>query len=753
MNWRGPHQNGSSDEKNLPEKWTPGAENSLWTVDIPGQSTAVAANGRLYIMGHEGTGPDLQEGIYCLDAETGKVIWRRIYNDYLSDIIYTRYASSSPAIDPDSGNVYMLGTQGLLAAFNPDGKMLWSHSMMEEYGRLTFPNGRTASPVIDGNLVIATGITANWGSQGPAGHRFYAFNKLTGEPVWACDFGVRPRASSYSTPVLGWYQGRRVFWCSGGDGAILCANALNGDPIWRYPLSPEGINPTLLSYKDTVIAVHGSENLDSAKLGRMVSIRPGNALPAKPEPFFPIAPVVLTKESEAWRNDVCIFHGSPTIVGNRVYAVDETGHLNCIDADTGKIVWKHQEPLGVENRCASPLAADGKLYVPLLDGSFYIIKPGDTDCEILSKNKLDGTIMGSASVCAGRVHIQTMKKLYCIGAPKPGAVAAAPAPEPAPQPGALARLLVMPSELLLKPGDTANFTLVGVDSNGLTVPRPLAISTKSAKWEKFIPPTAKVRSMLNGEFEPDGTFKVDAKTEPTAGAIKVEAENVFGTTRGRILPDVPISENFDGFKLIPPDDKAFPPDHEAVPFAYPPLPWIGARFKWEVREKDGNKCLVKTIDNKLFQRAFTFIGRTDMHNYTVQADVMSDGVIRKVAGKEKIQKMSDVGLLNQRYNIVLSGTHQKILIVSNDERLRVDKDFPWTPNVWYTLKTRVDIDAASGEGTIHGKAWKRGEPEPDAWTIETKHKTAHQSGSPGIFGFSGQDVPVYVDNLTVTPNK
>ena len=70
-------------------------------------------------------------------------------------------------MDEETGNVYMQGTQGILAAFTADGKLLWQHSLMEEYGRLTFPNSRTASPVIDQDLVITRGITANWGAQRP----------------------------------------------------------------------------------------------------------------------------------------------------------------------------------------------------------------------------------------------------------------------------------------------------------------------------------------------------------------------------------------------------------------------------------------------------------------------------------------------------------------------------------------------------------------------------------------------------------
>ena len=113
--------------------------------------------------------------------------------------------------------------------------------------------------------------------------------------------------------------------------------------------------------------------------------------------------------------------------------------------------------------------------------------------------------------------------------------------------------------------------------------------------------------------------------------------------------------------------------------------------------------------------------------------------------------MSEVGLVDQRYYIVLKGNDQAIEINSNQERLRVDQDFKWQPKVWYHLKARVDI-APDQTGVVRAKAWKKGEPEPEQWTIEVPHKTAHQEGSPGLFGFSPQDQPVYIDNIVVTPN-
>jgi hypothetical protein len=62
------------------------------------------------------------------------------------------------------------------------------------------------------------------------------------------------------------------------------------------------------------------------------------------------------------------------------------------------------------------------------------------------------------------------------------------------------------------------------------------------------------------------------------------------------------------------------------------------------------------------------------------------------------------------------------------------------------------MSAADGSGVVRAKAWKKGEAEPDAWTLEVPHKTAHQNGSPGLFGFSPQAERVYIDNMTVTAN-
>ena len=738
LSWRGPEQNGMSRETGLPDNIDP--QNPLWRADFPGQSTPVIANGKLYIMGYigEAIDPDLQEGVACFDAETGKRLWQQLYNDFISDTIYLRYATAAPAIDPETGNVYAQGTQGILAGFTPDGKLLWKKSLMEEYGRLTFPNARTASPVIEGDLVITRGITANWGAQGPAADRFYAFDKKTGELVWSSSPSDRPKDNSFSHPYVTTRGGKRVLLTALGDGSVAAVNARTGEALWRVPLFRAGINATVLVHNnDKLIAIFGVPY----EPGQLVALRIPDVTPTNAAPV-----VIERKDVELWAAEISTSTSSPILVGDMVYVVAEKGDLCAVNANTGEVKWKLK--IGIEQRNSSPFYADGRLYVPMLEnpggkgtgdaaeaggkGAFYIIKPGDQP-EIIQHAELEGRCFGTPVAYNGKLYMQTTKYLYCWGKKgnNPGLPKEILAAMP-PRPGPAKSLQIIPSEVTLRPGQTASFRARKLDANGF-VTEEIA-DMKTLKWASYIPPTARVKSTMNGVFDANGKLVAEAAPRPSAGAFEATLGDLKGYIRGRVLPYLPLSQDFESITLSETNLV------EEAAFAYPPLPWIGARFKFEVREKDGTKCLTKTIDNKFFQRATVFLGSSTAKNYTIEADVMSDGNRRK---------MSEVGLINQRYAIVLKGNDQKLEVSSNFERLREMVEFRWQPKVWYHLKTRVDL-AADGSGVVRGKAWKKGDPEPDAWTIEVKHQTAQQDGSPGLFGVSPPDERVYIDNVKVT---
>lgn len=757
LDWRGAAHLGVSMEKGLPDKVD--ARAALWTAEFPGQSSPVIANGRLYINGFLGDGPDLQEYIACFDAESGKKLWSHAFNDFLSDTIYLRYATSSPTVDAETGNVYMQGTQGLLTCFSADGKLLWQHSLMEEYGRLTFPNSRTATPLIDKDIVITRGITSAWGAHGAAGDRFYAFDKKTGELVWSSAPGDRPQDNTFSHPWLDFWNGQRVLYSAGGDCSLLAINARTGEPLWRVKVAKAGakggINGAVIRHKDNLITIHESENLDSSEIGRMAAFK----IPASVTKTNPLVPHVFeAPQLEQWRNEVGSLATSPVLVGDTIYEVNGTGDLCAVDANTGKVLWRHK--LAIEQRQSSAFHADGRLYVAMYitaqgadkvaagggdsggNGELFVIKPGASGCEILSQTTLEGRCYGSPVGYNGKLYVQTDKKLYAFGR-KGNNPGLAPEPEETPWPkaGVAKQLQIIPYESLLKPGDKQSFRIRSLDANGFVVNDPLP-EWKSTKWESYVPPTALVKAYAKAKFDGNGDLVTEDVNVPSAGQFQATLGDLKGYIKVRVMSTLPLKQDFESFELSNTTTNTVEPP---TAFNYPPLPWNGARFRFEVRQAPGEgstKALCKTIENKLFQRGTVFIGHPDMKNYTIEADVFSEGNRRK---------MSEAGVVNQRYIIVLKGNSQELEINSNQERIKQAVPFKWSANAWYRIKSRVDV-AADGSGVVRAKAWKKGEPEPEGWLIEVTHKQAHPTGCPGIFSFAPQDMRTYHDNIVVTGN-
>ncbi|MFY7951624.1 MAG: PQQ-binding-like beta-propeller repeat protein, partial [Armatimonadaceae bacterium] len=591
LHWRGPEQSGVSRETGLIDTVALGGVNHRFTIELAGGGTPVVAGNRLYALGYRGTGPDLQEVLLCADAKTGKTLWEKTFNDYLSDIVYDRYAIGSPTVDEQTGNVYVMTSAGLFSCYSATGKLQWQSSLMESLGRLTFTNGRTGSPTILDDLVIIRGITSNWGADGAAMDRLYAFDKRSGKLVWSSSPGIAPKDNTFGAPIFALREGKQVLYTATGDGSTVCINARTGETLWRYPISAGGMNATVALYKGAVVVVHADENLDASDAGRMTAVRM-DASPKKAE----TGPPLLDRTSEVWRNDVSAVSSSPVVVGNRIYQTTKTGQLASIDADTGKVVW--QMKLAPDQLHASPLYADGKLYVPMQNGLFYIVRPGANGGEELAKVQLAGRCIGAPSVWNGRVYVHTTEKLYCFGiaGDNPG-VKATDGPEvrayraslkSAPA-GKMVALQVIPSEVMLRPGESANFTVRGIDVNGYVTG---TIDPGKVTWAKYIPPTARVRSEMDAAFAAKSMLVASPDAKPSAGAFQASFEGVTGTMRGRVIPKLPLKENFEGFPIA--ETTAGNPVDK---FAYPPLPWIGARFKFDIRELDGTKVFAKTLDN------------------------------------------------------------------------------------------------------------------------------------------------------------
>ncbi|HET8675128.1 MAG TPA: PQQ-binding-like beta-propeller repeat protein, partial [Blastocatellia bacterium] len=547
-----------------------------------------------------------------------------------------------------------------------------------------------------------SGITTGWGNQSRAGHRFMAFDKKSGQTMWVSSPGGRPFDTTYSPPVVVDINGTRLLIAGGGDGTIHALKAQTGEPVWKYVISKRGLNTGAVLKGTTAIISHSEENLNTSEMGLLAAIDA-------------TATGDIGQGQIKWSKTG--FQGgfsSPVIDGDRFYQIDNGANLFAFDIATGKQLWTLN--LGTIQK-ASPVLADGKLYVGTENGKFFILKPGADRCEVLDEDQLGAEgaaeqIIASAAVNKGRVFLVSDSTIYCIGKKSTAALPVyQQTADTAPAGAAVAHVQVVPTELVLKPGESVQFRARLFDNKGHF------LREEKAAWSL---------EQLKGAVSEGGQFTAPTEAAAQAGNVKATVGEVSGVARVRVIPPLPWSENFDS--LAP----------KTVP-----THWINTTGKFEVREVEGNKVLVKLADNPFTKRARAFLGPSDLKDYTVEADLLAT---------EKRRQMGDGGIVAQRYSLILFGNHQRLELESwQPETARTVKvPFAWKANTWYRLKLRVE-NLADGKVRVRGKAWPASEAEPAQWIVERVDPIPNLQGSPGIYA----DAPfeVFFDNLKVTSNK
>jgi outer membrane protein assembly factor BamB len=705
---RGPNRDGISLEKGLINSWKLNGENFLWRVPSGGRSTPIVMGNRVYVQNPSGRGTELQERVMALDADTGKVVWEYKFNLFQSDVPAHRVAWASPAADPETGNIYALSGGAQVIALSPDGKLLWERSFGEEWAAFTTHGGRTMSPVIDGDLVIVSAAMSNWGSAAGRAHRFIGLNKRTGEVTYVSNPGGRPYDTAYASPLIANINGMRLLIAGLGDGAIHAVKAQTGERVWSFPAAKRAINTGVAVSGSSVFVSHGDENLEGVELGLIAALDGSQT-----------GDIKTTK----WATKGIEFSFSAPIVdGVRLYQIDNGSTLRAFDTATGKELW--ELPLGSAQK-ASPVLADGKIYVGTDGGSFFIVRPSATKGEILSRVDLpnstksccgsEGTpeqVLGNVAVSRGRIFFVSSDAIYAIGSKKATSPTGFAVDEPpATASGTPAYLQVAPTELSLEPGQSVTLHARLFDSAG----RFLREDT-SATWSL---------QGLEGTVN-NGTLTVANKPIAQAGVIKATVGTLSGEARARVAHPLPWTESFDSYA-----DGAIPAGWaNTVP------------GRLVVATLDGQKVLQKEPLDTIFQRGRTFIGPTNWSNYTFQADVRAP---------QRRRQMADVGVTAQRYSLVLYGTSQQLKIEpwEPETQRTVTMPFAWKPDTWYRLKLRVE-NLPNGQVRAQGKAWAASDPEPAAWTIEKVDPIGNRQGAPGLF--INAPFGAYLDNFSLTKN-
>jgi outer membrane protein assembly factor BamB len=728
--WRGPEQNGVSREQDLPDRFSLDANdpnsNLIWHKPYGGRSAPLVMNGRVFLINDAGEGISEQERVMCFDAQSGEVLWEHKFNVFHTDIVSDRVGWTNLAGDPETGNVYAQGVQGLLLAFDRDGKLLWSRSLTEEYGRISGYGGRVTSPTVDGDLVIVGLVNASWGDQARPGNRYLALDKRTGVPVWWSEVGPFG-GTYYSVPVVAVIKGERLLITGGSDGYLHALRVRTGEQVWKFQVGARAINSSPVVEGTRVYISHGEENVDTNEKGRVVCVDAAQIDQGQPR--------------LVWKaNNIRAGYGSPIIHEGRLYVADDHARLYCLDAETGKRLWR--QPYGTAAK-GSPVWADGKIYIAEVSARFHILKPGPRRCEELYAQFFrspDGSVVelnGSPAVANGRIYFSTRDQTYCIGKKdwngKTGQVPPLPAENAADPAARPAHLQVVPADVALSAAESVAFKANAFDGHGHF------LREINAEWSLPAPPpppNAKTSPPpLRGQISPEGMLSVAKELPGQQGAVMAQAEGLAGRARVRVVPRLPYSQDF-----------------EKVPVGATPGGWINAQGKFVVVQMGNSRVLKKTAENPnpLLARANAFFGMPDLTDYTVQVDLM---------GGKANNDMPDMGVVANRYTLVLDGNKQRLRIQSWDALPRVDKSllWEWKPTVWYRMKLTVDV--SGDKALVRGKVWERDKEEPADWSIEFQDPTPNREGAPALYGYAtgilGNPVgaEVFYDNLRLTPNK
>jgi outer membrane protein assembly factor BamB len=288
---------------------------------------------------------------------------------------------AAPTPATDGKIVYALFATGDLVALDTEGNLRWYRSLNCDYGNLMNQIGLAASPVLAGTTLLVP--MENAGNSYAAG-----IDVQTGQNKWKVE---RIREVNWVTPLVINMAGR-VDAAFATPKEITAYDSETGALRWTHT----GIAPS-----EVASPGHGEEG--------MVIVPGGAELYALRPPLEGKTPEIVWKTAKV-RPDFA----SPVTYRGRIYSVGKVT-VDCVDAKTGQVLWK--ERLKGKHFWASPIIADGKLYVVSEDGFTNVIKLGDKP-EVLATNALGETTLATPAVADGCLYLRSDQHLFCIGGKK-----------------------------------------------------------------------------------------------------------------------------------------------------------------------------------------------------------------------------------------------------------------------------------------------------------------------------------------------
>ncbi|HET6327341.1 MAG TPA: PQQ-binding-like beta-propeller repeat protein [Planctomycetaceae bacterium] len=441
--FRGVNGTGVSTSHGLPAEFGP-KKNLLWKIDAShGSSSPIISNGQLFFTSFTGD----QRTLHCIDAATGKERWARSVKKLRQENASPPNGPATPTPATDGKSIFVLYPDVGVLCYSPKGEERWRAELQPFHTM----HGIASSLITVDNVVIFLADQL-------AGSYIAAFNADTGKVAWKVDRAdgltggystpsvYRPKNGPASLIVSGPLEvvsydaatGKRLWWISGvtnspisvpviwHDRAFVCEEL--GEPI------PFSMFAQFDKNKDGKISLDEvKSNIPMTRLIERIDAGWGNHKgavgPAEWDKAFGgyvnkggLVALDLNGSGDTSNTHVRWSYRKsiPTIPSalvyeDLVYVVKDGGILSAFEASTGKLVRQARLNPGGRQYDASPVAADGMIYLLDANGGMTVVKAG-RDWKQLRTNELGEQCFATPAICEGRLYVRTTKSLFCFGA-------------------------------------------------------------------------------------------------------------------------------------------------------------------------------------------------------------------------------------------------------------------------------------------------------------------------------------------------
>jgi outer membrane protein assembly factor BamB len=391
-NWtrfRGTNGQGISSEKNLPVKWS-ATKNVAWKSSIPGNawSSPIVYDDHVFLTTTTDEGKSCR--VICINRKDGDIAWDKEVHRQETGAKRAQNSYATPTPITDGKQVYAVFADGTLVAVDFEGELAWKNSDVKFHSL----HGLGASPVLAGDQLIMP-FDGNSAEDRKIGWKVpwdkavvQSLDTATGDVRWT---GKRGKSRvGHVSPILV-DNGAQVV-TAGGD-RVQAHDVKSGERIWSIYSQGEGVTPSPAVGEGMIFTSSGFEEptIRAIRMGGKGDV---------------------TETHIAWEQK----KGVPAIpsflyVSPYLYTITRDNILHCVEAANGNIVWVKRLQGAY---WASPILADGRIYVLSEEGVTLVLCPGPKYDEI-ARNSLNEKCMASMAVSQGHFYIRTGKRLYCIG--------------------------------------------------------------------------------------------------------------------------------------------------------------------------------------------------------------------------------------------------------------------------------------------------------------------------------------------------